>query len=55
LRRTPRKIGRQGVEQAVAALEAKPVEEEITTPLTVATKDNLTEPEVESALYLGQC
>jgi ribose transport system substrate-binding protein len=51
----PREIGRQGVEQAVAALEGETVEEEITTPLTVATKDNLTEPEVESALYVGQC
>jgi ribose transport system substrate-binding protein len=51
----PREIGQQGVEQAVAALEGETVEEEITTPLTVATKDNLTEPEVESALYVGQC
>jgi ribose transport system substrate-binding protein len=51
----PREIGRQGVEQAVAALRGDQVEEEITTPLTVATKDNLDDPEVKSALYVGQC
>jgi ribose transport system substrate-binding protein len=51
----PRAIGRQGVEQAVAALRGDEVKEEITTPLTVATKNNLDKPKVESALYVGKC
>jgi ribose transport system substrate-binding protein len=51
----PREIGRRGVEEAVAALRGEEVEEQITTPLTVATKDSLDQPEVKSALYVGQC
>lgn len=51
----PREIGFQGVQTAVAALRGEPFEEQITTPLTVVTKDNLTDPAVRDTLYLGEC
>jgi ribose transport system substrate-binding protein len=51
----PREIGFQGVQTAVAALRGEPFEEQITTPLTVVTQDNLTDPEVRDTLYLGEC
>ncbi|HSL67718.1 MAG TPA: ABC transporter substrate-binding protein [Actinomycetota bacterium] len=51
----PREIGFQGVQTAVAALRGEPFEEQITTPLTVVTKDNLTDPDVRDTLYLGEC
>jgi ribose transport system substrate-binding protein len=51
----PREIGFQGVQTAVAALRDEPYEEEITTPLTVVTQDNLEDPEVQDTLYLGGC
>ncbi|MGH2678056.1 MAG: ABC transporter substrate-binding protein [Actinomycetota bacterium] len=51
----PREIGFQGVQTAVAALNDEPFEEQITTPLTVVTQDNLEDPEVQDTLYLGSC
>jgi ribose transport system substrate-binding protein len=51
----PREIGRLGVETAVASLQGESFEEEITTPLTVVTQDNLEDPEVRDTLYLGEC
>jgi ribose transport system substrate-binding protein len=51
----PREIGFQGVQTAVAALRGEEYEEEITTPLTVVTPDNLDDPEVQDTLYLGGC
>jgi ribose transport system substrate-binding protein len=51
----PREIGRRGVEVAVAALREEEFEEQITTPLTVVTEDNLDDPEVRDTLYLGGC
>jgi ribose transport system substrate-binding protein len=51
----PREIGFQGVQTAVAALRGEEYEEEITTPLTVVTQDNLDDPEVQDTLYLGEC
>jgi ribose transport system substrate-binding protein len=51
----PREIGFQGVQTAVAALRGEEYEEEITTPLTVVTQDNVDDPEVQDTLYLGEC
>jgi ribose transport system substrate-binding protein len=51
----PREIGFQGVQTAVASLRGEPFEEQITTPLTVVTQDNLDDPEVQDTLYLGEC
>jgi ribose transport system substrate-binding protein len=51
----PREIGYQGVQTAVAALRGEDYEEQITTPLTVVTQDNLDDPEVRDTLYLGEC
>ncbi len=51
----PREIGFQGVQTAVAALRGESFEAKITTPLTVVTQDNLTDPEVRDTLYLGEC
>jgi ribose transport system substrate-binding protein len=51
----PREIGFRGVETAVASLQGEDFDEEITTPLTVVTEDNLEDPEVQDTLYLGEC
>ena len=51
----PREIGYQGVQTAVASLRGESFEEEITTPLTVVTQENLEDPEVQDTLYLGEC
>lgn len=51
----PREIGVQGVQTAVASLRGEPFEEQITTPLTVVTQDNLDDPAVRDTLYLGEC
>ena len=51
----PAEIGRQGVEQAINALEGEPVEEEIETGFTVITQDNMDQPEVQEAFYRSEC
>jgi ribose transport system substrate-binding protein len=51
----PADIGRQGIEQAVAALNGEEVEEEITTGFTTVTQDNIDDPEVAEALYVPDC
>jgi ribose transport system substrate-binding protein len=51
----PREIGYQGVQTAVAALRGEDFEEQITTPLTVVTQENLEDAEVQETLYLGEC
>lgn len=51
----PLDIGRQGVEQAVAALEGEPTEEQIGTGFVVATLDNLDDPDIEPFLYRAEC
>lgn len=51
----PIDIGRQGVEQAVAALEGEPTEEEISTGFVTVTPDNLDDPDVEPYLYRSDC
>jgi len=51
----PREIGFQGVQTAVASLRGEDFEEQITTPLTAVTTENLEDPEVQDTLYLGEC
>jgi ribose transport system substrate-binding protein len=51
----PADIGRQGVEQAVNAIEGKPVKEKITTGYVTVEKDGLNDPEVKAALYKSSC
>jgi ribose transport system substrate-binding protein len=51
----PADIGRQGIEQAVAALNGEEVTEEITTGFTTITQDNIDDPEVAEALYVPDC
>jgi ribose transport system substrate-binding protein len=51
----PREIGAEGVRTAVASLRGEDFEEQITTPLTVVTQENLDDPEVQDTLYLGEC
>ena len=47
----PFKMGYLGVKAAVDALNGKPVEKIIDTGVTVVTKDNLDEPEIQKLLY----
>lgn len=49
----PADIGRQGVEQAVAALEGKPTQKEIGTDFAVITQDNLAQN--QDAVYKSSC
>jgi len=49
----PADIGRQGVEQAVAALDGKPTKKEIGTGFEVVTKDNLDQ--MRDVLYKPEC
>jgi ribose transport system substrate-binding protein len=51
----PADIGRQGIEQAVNALEDKPVKEKITTGYVTVEKDTLDDPKVKEALYKPRC
>jgi ribose transport system substrate-binding protein len=51
----PADIGRQGVEQAVNALEGKPVKKKITTGYVTVEKKGLSEPKVKEALYKASC
>jgi ribose transport system substrate-binding protein len=49
----PADIGRQGVQQAVAALKGEPTEKQIGTGSTILTKDNLAEN--QDAIYKSSC
>jgi ribose transport system substrate-binding protein len=49
----PAEIGKDGVEQALAALEGKPTQKQIGTDFAVITKDNLAEN--QDALYKSTC
>lgn len=51
----PADIGKQGVDQAVAALNGDPTKKNITTGFTTITKDNLSSPESQAALYKASC
>jgi ribose transport system substrate-binding protein len=51
----PYDIGAKGVEQAMNALQGKPVEKEISTDLVAVTKTNISQPEVSKYLYKGSC
>jgi ribose transport system substrate-binding protein len=51
----PADIGQQGVEQAVNAIEGRPVKEEITTGYVTVRKNQLDEPKVRDALYKSDC
>lgn len=51
----PADIGRQGITQAVAALNGKPTTKAIKTGFVTVTKDTLNDPKVQSALYKSTC
>jgi ribose transport system substrate-binding protein len=51
----PADIGRQGVEQAVAALEDKPTKKKITTGYVTVEKKGLSDPKIKDALYKAKC
>lgn len=51
----PVDIGSKGVEQAVNALDGKPVEKKILTESIVATTENVDSPEVQKYLYRMDC
>lgn len=51
----PNEIGRQGVEQAIAALNSEEVEAEISTGYSTITAENLEDPEIQEALYVAEC
>lgn len=51
----PYQIGYQGVEQAVAALKGQPTKSTIQTGFSIITKDTLSTPEGQAALYASKC
>jgi ribose transport system substrate-binding protein len=51
----PALIGRDGVQQAVAALKGQPVTKSIGTGFTVLTQANLNTPEGQAAVYKSSC
>ena len=51
----PFDIGKQGVEQALAALDGKTVTKEIQTESLIVTKDNMSDPEVSKYIYKSNC
>jgi ribose transport system substrate-binding protein len=51
----PASIGAQGVDQAVAAIQGKPVEKSIGTTLVAITPENMTDPNVTKYFYKGSC
>jgi ribose transport system substrate-binding protein len=51
----PADIGRQGVEQAVNAIEGRPVKEKITTGYVTVRKNQLDDPKIQDALYKPSC
>jgi ribose transport system substrate-binding protein len=51
----PSDIGKQGIDQAVAALKGQPTTKQITTGFVTVTKDNIDSPEAQGALYKASC
>jgi ABC-type sugar transport system substrate-binding protein len=51
----PTAEGQDGVDQAVNALEGKPVQASITSPLKVITKDNVNNSDVKPFIYVSSC
>ncbi|MDQ1292428.1 MAG: Substrate-binding protein [Actinomycetota bacterium] len=51
----PYEIGKQGIEQALAALDGKSVTQNIQTDATIVTKANMASPEVAKYLYKKEC
>ena len=51
----PAAIGVQGVQQAVAAIQGKPVQASIGTTLVAITSDNMNDPNVSRYFYKGSC
>jgi ribose transport system substrate-binding protein len=51
----PADIGKQGIDQAVAALKGQPTTKKITTGFVTVTKDNIDSPEAQAALYKASC
>jgi ribose transport system substrate-binding protein len=51
----PADIGKQGIDQAVAALKGQPTKKDITTGFVTVTKDNIDSPEAQAALYKASC
>ena len=51
----PAAIGVQGVQQAVAAIQGKPVQASIGTTLVAITADNMNDPNVSKYFYKGSC
>jgi ribose transport system substrate-binding protein len=51
----PFDIGKQGVEQAINALDGKPVTKSIETESLIVTKDNMSEPDVSKYIYKSNC
>ena len=51
----PADIGKQGIDQAVAALKGRPTTKKITTGFVTVTKDNIDSPEAQGALYKASC
>lgn len=51
----PADIGKQGIDQAVAALKGQATTKRITTGFVTVTKDNLSSPEVQGARYRASC
>jgi ribose transport system substrate-binding protein len=51
----PASIGAQGVDQAVAAIQGKPVQKTIGTTLVAITPQNMTDPTVTKYFYKASC
>lgn len=51
----PGGIGTQGVDQALAAIQGKPVTAQIGTPMVAITKQNMTDPNVSKYFYKSSC
>ena len=51
----PTAEGQDGVDQAVNALEGKPVTASITSPLMAITKQNMNDPSVKPFIYVSSC
>ena len=51
----PSEIGKQAVDQALAALGGKPTTAAIATPYVVLTKDTMTQPDIAKYIYKTSC